>query len=549
MKRSAATTGVAQTTSKEGTVSETDDMEFEDENDSRKRKPEKDDPNSELLRNLMLMFDSVGKLGEQVLGEKKIKRSELKQSFDKLSDCVKTIEEKKLLLYLEDSKQASNKKKRVVCYRCSSEIESEKKDCCSAETRNMMEKIKSGNGSLSVVKNVIERDWPPDIYRKSSVKVGNPLVPNQSPDTVVFLKDGKAKSGIIDTAKVIYPELEDILVNDLKPGETCYVENLSVTKKGSTGKKRLYTIAGEQTEDLVNALKELIDELAKTGSKQIVVAVIEEERRDGVRKLMELAMLNTDGKIDFFVPSLPTNKMKNSARQPKDTEVIIIKPSSTSSLSYADISKAMKEVVFPDALGVNIKKVVKHKVDSIMITTKKGEAEKLKTEILARNRTELVVNIPKEERILVITGIDALVEKEDVETGITKALGVQGLNLGLEIKTLRPARNGTQVSEIVVSQEFYFKLMDIKKIKIGWTLCQIEKRVFIPRCYNYLRMGHISKNCAQEKSEDKRCFNCMETGHTTQIAHNAKRGATDQTQWLALNIEKEETKQRANKSK
>lgn len=201
LKRSAATTEVAQTTSKEGTVSETDDMEFEDENDSRKRKPEdspseKDDPNSELLRNLMLMFDSVGKLGEQVLGEKKIKRSELKQSFDKLSDCVKTIEEKKLLLYLEDSKQASNKTKRVVCYRCSSEIESEKKDCCSAETRNMIEKIKSGNGSLSVVKNVIERDWPPDMYRKSSVKVGNPLVPNQSPDTVVFLKDGNAKSGL-----------------------------------------------------------------------------------------------------------------------------------------------------------------------------------------------------------------------------------------------------------------------------------------------------------------------------------------------------------------
>lgn len=111
--------------------------------------------------------------------------------------------------------------------------------------------------------------------------------------------------------------------------------------------------------------------------------------------------------------------------------------------------------------------------------------------------------------------LDALAEEADIEDGLMKALGVLDKS-SIEIKAIKTARNGTQMSEIVVPPEFSSKLLEIKRIKIGWTLCQIEKKLHIPRCYNCLRMGHIARNCAMEKSEGMKCFNCMETGHTNQ---------------------------------
>lgn len=486
--------------------------------------PSKEEDNiSDFLATLNMMFDCIGKLGKHI-GETKNTKTEIKLNIEKITNCVSEIRERDFLSLINETqseiKTLSTKKQQPMCHRCHEHLKKEEEDINITKVRNMIETLKEGKGNFTIVKDLLKVEWPDDLYIKSSVKVGNPLVPNQLPDTVLFLKSRESKSGIIDTAKVIHPSLEEVLNNDLKAGETSYLENISKTKKGTECRKRLYLIAGEEVEEMVESLKELINELLKTGSKEIAVAVIEEDRRQEIRKLVELATIITDIKVEFYVPNTQIDKTKKFERQPRDTEVLIIKPSSTSNISYADMTKTMKEAVNPKEIGVNIKNVKKYKDDSLMITTNRGEAEKLKAEILASHGAHLTVNIPKDDRTLMVIGIDALAEEDDIEEGIMKALGVED-NTNITIKSLKQARNGTLMSEIVVSSEYSIKLIQIKRIKIGWTLCSVEKKMHIPRCYNCLRMGHIAKNCASEKSGENKCFNCMETGHSFETCTNS----------------------------
>ncbi|KAI5739905.1 hypothetical protein M8J77_024851 [Diaphorina citri] len=499
----------------------------------RKRKPEgsptvdheEDDDKTEFLAVMKNMFENIEKMSRAIV-ETRYTKAEIKLDIEKINLSMKEIKEKDYLskIDIRDSRRIISKTKRqqTVCYKCHDQMKKDEEEKSSKLVREKMEILKQGKGNIQLVQELIEEDWPEDMYTKTVVKVGNPLVPNQLADTVLFLKNKDSKAGIIDTAKVIHPKLEEVLNNELIPGETCYVENIANTKKGTGGRKRLYLMGGEKVEDLVNSIKELVSDLQETESKHFAVAVVEEDRREVIRKMTEIGFSLLDVKIEFFVPSSPKEKNKKSGIQSKDTEVLIIKPSSTSNISYADMTKKLREVeknVFPETMGVNITNVKKYKEDSLMITTKKGGAEILKTEIISSHGDQLTINIPKEDRTLMIIGIDALAEESDIEYGLMKALGVES-KTNIEIKSVKLARNGTQMSEITVSAEYSIKLLELKKIKIGWTLCSVEKKFHIPRCYNCLRMGHLAKNCASEKEEGQKCFNCMEQGHTTQNCQN-----------------------------
>ena len=57
-----------------------------------------------------------------------------------------------------------------------------------------------------------------------------------------------------------------------------------------------------------------------------------------------------------------------------------------------------------------------------------------------------------------------------------------------------------------------FKLVNMKRIKIGWMNCRVRLRTPLTRCFKCLRFGNIATKC---NGPDRRaeCYKCRGEGH------------------------------------
>ena len=80
------------------------------------------------------------------------------------------------------------------------------------------------------------------------------------------------------------------------------------------------------------------------------------------------------------------------------------------------------------------------------------------------------------------------------------------------VRPLRPAYNGNQVATVIMDEEDANKITAVGRIRIGLTLCRVQERIEIEKCYKCWDYGHKADKCSGE-DRGERCRNCAQEGH------------------------------------
>lgn len=219
--------------------------------------------------------------------------------------------------------------------------------------------------------------------------------------------------------------------------------------------------------------------------------------------------------------------------------------------SYADVLKTKPEAVMivkpkSQQLSSVTKRDIRQKVDPLEISVSKfrqvskggvvigcdneDETEKLKNEITEKlgDKYEVVVPKLKKPKLRIVNVNSDDISPEDSDGHIVDLVTrCNAINRGddFHMKILKTSVNKFKNVDIVLETDpgTHCALLQLTKIKIGWSRCPVFNHLGILRCYNCLGYNHFAKDCKQDKacsacsgnhahkdcdSQVQKCINC-----------------------------------------
>lgn len=114
-------------------------------------------------------------------------------------------------------------------------------------------------------------------------------------------------------------------------------------------------------------------------------------------------------------------------------------------------------------------------------------------------------------KCLHIKDIDADAVEEDIRDALINAKLIDFQD-HLEIKALRPQKNGNQSATILVELSDSTKILGMGKLRVGLNICQVQERLEILRCFRCWAYDHKANRCNGE-DRSKKCHKCTRDGH------------------------------------
>lgn len=466
------------------------------------------------------MMKTIDELSK-TLGEKA--KRETKTYVEELCIYKETIEESELLVCLKESTQTTethaledcemqetHPELAIVCSRCKKEVEQEEE--VQTKIREAVIEANAAGNLEGNIKTLLDKRWPIEVFTKSKVEVGSPLQKPDPGELALILNDKKDDAGIIRKFKEVNPELVKVIAEELIPGQAQYVERVSKTRGGAESRKRVYVTCGKETEERLNAIKDLESEMRSTGCKALSIVVPEEESRWQIRKLIEIVFYKSEIEITMYAPK--REGLGKFAPKPNRYDSFVVK---SSTKSYADLLKDVREHINPASLGVEIKTIKKTKDESLLIVTEKDKTELLKKEI--RDHSTITdLNISEKRCEIIITGMDAVTTVEEIKEALGKTLDTENSELKI---SLYVNKSGSGVATLSAPRTVASKILDIKTLTIGWCRCRVKEKITIVRCTNCLKVGHIAKACRSKPLKAPKCLNCTKEEHLARDCTNA----------------------------
>lgn len=194
--------------------------------------------------------------------------------------------------------------------------------------------------------------------------------------------------------------------------------------------------------------------------------------------------------------------------------------------SYAETVRAIKNVVNPAVLGVNISKMRMTREGHLLLEVKDGDDSVKKAEVLK----EAVVNLASDHVSAVaqlggraeveILDLDPAVDEKDVRTALQGAIlnrsedpSAASSVASVEITGLWPTKAGYQIATAKMSAAAMAKLIDAGKVAIGWTMARVRRCPPAPlRCQRCHGFGHSTFKCTGPDLTGN-CRKCGSAGH------------------------------------
>lgn len=173
--------------------------------------------------------------------------------------------------------------------------------------------------------------------------------------------------------------------------------------------------------------------------------------------------------------------------------------------------KVIKQKVQIDYLDVKIKAIRQTKGGDALFELK---LETKRCDLFSNAVREAVGNLGSVKEIVLkttveIRDLDETVTTEEVKQAVKRVLGDEALTGAVRLcNTLR----GQALAFVELPEQDPLKLLDNGKVKIGWVICRIRRKIIVPRCFRCLGYEHHSKNC---KGTDRSncCFKCGYSSH------------------------------------
>jgi len=199
-------------------------------------------------------------------------------------------------------------------------------------------------------------------------------------------------------------------------------------------------------------------------------------------------------------------------RVPKSAAVVLHCPEG----EYAAAARRARAAINLQEIGIeeiNVRKAL----NGDLVIEIPGEDSETRAKILATRMegvlrgTEAKVSCPTKTSEILLKGVDALVEADEVLAALREAAGLP--LAGLKLGPLRPPYGGARNIWARLPAKEALLLVQKGKIRIGWATARVELlRGRPPRCYNCMGRGHVERACPLP-AELRRCFICSSTAH------------------------------------
>lgn len=201
----------------------------------------------------------------------------------------------------------------------------------------------------------------------------------------------------------------------------------------------------------------------------------------------------------------------------KKQAVILERP--TGSASYADTLKKAKAAVLEKNLPFDITARRAKSGNIVFEIPDKEQADQLAETLRTKMGDSVGIRRPLPSVPILLIGIEDSIGPAELKSTLAKFdSDLESLN-DIDIKE---GKNGVRSTIIRAPLRAGLKLIEARKIKVGWAMCRIrEFERVAQRCDKCKNTGHTSKVCTGP--ERRKCFRCKQEGHL--IAVCSQQGA------------------------
>lgn len=187
------------------------------------------------------------------------------------------------------------------------------------------------------------------------------------------------------------------------------------------------------------------------------------------------------------------------------------------------ITKAKREIQLEE-LGIDDCKIRRGYTGGMVIEIPGEEAnqkadalaDKLK-EVLGREDVRIGRSFKKAN--LKIFNMEETTKKEEIRTVLTAIGGCNAEDI--RVSEIQVTARNVRIAWIQCPVEAAIKILDEKRIRIGWTTVRCETVLPKPlRCFRCLETGHSRQGCTSEIDRSNNCYNCGELGHSAADCRN-----------------------------
>lgn len=183
-------------------------------------------------------------------------------------------------------------------------------------------------------------------------------------------------------------------------------------------------------------------------------------------------------------------------------------------LSYAEILSRVKKDDNLKDVGCHVTKVRRTAAGDILLVldkNRKENAEQLRTAVTKVLGKEATVISKVHQTSFKIKDLDEITTKEEIQKALQDATANSTVDIEA-IRSIKKSYGGTQTAIVTLPSKTANKLLQLSKIRIGWTICRVREMIKLTYCYKCWQYGHIARTC---KEEDRSlcCLKCGTKGH------------------------------------
>lgn len=401
-----------------------------------------------------------------------------------------------------------------------------------ATTKEDEETIRSkmnGERNLESLLEIIDLVWPEATFSSVSIAHNSPWEQPGRADLAYVMHsepnqiEGK-ETGLWKSISVRSPGVLE-LMKETQDGSTEFlVESRRMSKRVNVTEEK-YTFlcrsGSLEIESQVRNVQGLIDTVSNN-HRSIVSVVLEDGIDvDGFRKILQYLDTQGNTKWNLYAKQRPSGSktrgridMNKPRTEKRQTYALVV--GAKDGKSYKETLETVKDHL-KDSSEVNkIKSIRSTKEGKLLMVMERddkaltdiAETLKLANDIGSIRKSG---NNP-ETSTMYIRGMDATTTESEVREALENMLGRSEIK-ELKLSALRPARGNTQSITVTVGYEDAKRLKD-SRIRIGYTSCFIEDKLYVKKCSRCWSFDHESKACKSATSLADACFRCGEVGHS-----------------------------------